>query len=1668
MRSFLFLLMSMFVLGAQAQCPDTRLFDLDLAVASENPEWINCIDNTTNPDNFNLELLSPNDIRNYEIDWGDGSPLETGVLWPAGSALPHNYTDLGNYKVTLTEEQNGCSNTITGTFISDRSPGATAEPPTDNANGCVPQSLRFTNESTNISQFTEFEWDWGDGTTTVVTNPTDPGAVGVPIDHVFLPGVSGCGMQVRLTARSLCDTSFVIYGPYDFYDVDTANVSASNTQLCVGDSVLFTDLTNYNCIPGVRRIRWDLSDFGGGVTDFVPAIPANRSQNFFIDGPVGSTFNIALEDSNFCGIDRDVVSVQIIAPPTAIATVVDDSICQGTNSQFENLSTGGANRFVWDFGDGETFTTNNRQLVNHVYNDSGKFTVQLIADVAGSLLCRDSAEVEVYVNPEPIISFTTDTDISCDTIETNLKNTTPGLISWRWDLGNGPEQQDEDSVLFINRNTGFYVVSLTGENAFNCEATEVDTLLVLPSPVINFTGDSLCFGEEYDPLNETTIDDFPTGTLISEQFLNLSNSSNSIDDLLLDSRFPEQPDQSIILNEFDIPNTTLNNSGNRIQALIRPTQTGLYKFFIAANDFGVLNLSTDDKPSNKVEIASVPSFTNPQEWTRFPEQESVLIPLDSGRFYYIEALNKNGGGTTHLSVGWQLPNGQLERPIPGDFITPFFPGLVINRYEWDFGDGSNLTNDQNPTHVFMGSGDFNVSLKAATDVCQSEDSMVVSVAREIDSNLVFLDTAGCSPFTLEVIDSTNVSSLTFVYGNGERDTVNHVLGDTSRFQYFNNSTSSNFFNYSAILKDDFNCELTVEQLVEVFAVPPADLTLELPSPACAPFELRAANVAFNNGLAYEWSYGDSAIVADSSLLLNINNTGNSLRFDTILLNVINPDGCPNSIERVFTVFPEPDYNLLIEPDSGCSPLEVQFSLDAGAQSYLWDFGDGGFSNLDRPLHEYTVTTQDSITYFPEVRVVSPFSCPDTVKGSVFVQRNLAAGFQVSPKEQTYPDTTIQLIALNSGAVRDTVWKVDDLEITGELAEFAFDAIGLHIITQTVSNEFCESSFTDSITILPPVPQALFNGGGTGCVFADFVFTNQSRFATDFFWDFGDGQTSTQENPVHRYEVAGVYDVQLIVTGPGGEDSLTVFQKVTTVVPPTSAFVALNDTVYQPDSIFQFVNQSSGSITERIWISGNGDTLFNGANQVAFSYKDLGAYDVELVVGNGFDNCFDTSRVTVTVLPPLPVASFMGSDTACAPVTVNFTNTSINSLIYRWDFGDGNESFQENPTHTYDSVGVFNVKLVATNLLGADSVVSLGVVRVLELPVAQFEFLADSLNYPDTTFSIRNLSSGEISSNTWAYENRKDTLINDANFDFEVEGMGPAIITLTVANEFENCSSSISDTAFVIPPLPIADFDASASGCAPVSVTFSNSSQFGESYFWDFGNGIFSNEREPSTSYFLPGAYDVKLIVTNSSGVDSIIKNRVVEVFVNPSALYVTNPSNDQELIAPIDVFFNNQSRNADTYLWDFGDGTSSTEKKPLHTYSEEGVYQTSLLISNQFGCRDSFNLAPAITVVNGGFFVIPNAFSPNPNQSSSSGNISEGINNNDIFFPKIKGDVEEYKLFIYDRWGELLFFSQDPNIGWDGYFNGRLSKQDVYVYRLEIQFSTGRSETKIGDFSLIR
>jgi hypothetical protein len=166
------------------------------------------------------------------------------------------------------------------------------------------------------------------------------------------------------------------------------------------------------------------------------------------------------------------------------------------------------------------------------------------------------------------------------------------------------------------------------------------------------------------------------------------------------------------------------------------------------------------------------------------------------------------------------------------------------------------------------------------------------------------------------------------------------------------------------------------------------------------------------------------------------------------------------------------------------------------------------------------------------------------------------------------------------------------------------------------------------------------------------------------------------------------------------------------------------------------------------------------------------------------------------------------------------------------------------------------------------------------------------------------------------------------------------------------------------------------------------------------------------------------------------------------------------------IWFFNLSQYGLTYLWDFGDGHTSTEDSPEHHYTTIGVYDVSLDVWTEHGCHDSIVKPALVRVAAEGSIKFPNAFKPNMHGPGGGAYSQLEPEKNDVFHPKWEG-VDMYQLEIYNSWGERLFTSKDVNIGWDGYHNGTLCAQDVYVWKCSGTFINGEAFQLVGDVTLL-
>jgi len=304
------------------------------------------------------------------------------------------------------------------------------------------------------------------------------------------------------------------------------------------------------------------------------------------------------------------------------------------------------------------------------------------------------------------------------------------------------------------------------------------------------------------------------------------------------------------------------------------------------------------------------------------------------------------------------------------------------------------------------------------------------------------------------------------------------------------------------------------------------------------------------------------------------------------------------------------------------------------------------------------------------------------------------------------------------------------------------------------------------------------------------------------------------------------------------------------------------------------------------------------------------------------------------------------------------------------------------------------------------------------------------------------------------------------FDPGKAGFGTHVIQyITVPDKYGCFTKDSIEIKVVIKPAPMAAFEPDTTGCTPLTVKFRNNSVYGEAYIWDFGDNITSNEFNPTHTYYVPGNYHVRLIVFNITG--QSVHNGIINVYQNPAAIfnaYPTNVINNEQIV----VFYNYSQYDSLDY-WNFGDGTFSEEKSPYHKYLNPGKYYVSLVTTSRYGCIDTAFLdTPVIVDWKKGYIKFPNVFKWN-GTGPTGGEWKEGVYPEmDFVFRPFFENIIEYNLQIFNRWGVLIYESNDLKIGWDGYFEDhKLAEQGVYVWKVKGRFADGTYYEIVGDVTFL-
>jgi len=460
-----------------------------------------------------------------------------------------------------------------------------------------------------------------------------------------------------------------------------------------------------------------------------------------------------------------------------------------------------------------------------------------------------------------------------------------------------------------------------------------------------------------------------------------------------------------------------------------------------------------------------------------------------------------------------------------------------------------------------------------------------------------------------------------------------------------------------------------------------------------------------------------------------------------------------------------------------------------------------------------------------------------------------------------------------------------------------------------------------------------------------AFSDQSTgVISTWSWDFGDGGTSTEQNPSHDYVAAGTYAVSLTVTGPRGSDTNTKADYIT--VTPFAEFLASPTSGNAPLTV-DFTDQSGGGIiTSWSWDFGDGGT--STVQNPSHTYAE-GTYTVSLTATgpDGSNTNTKINHIAVGPLPPPPVAGFSATPTTGkAPLTVAFDDQSTGVIsTWSWDFGDNVTSTVQNPSHDYVAAGTYAVSLTVTGPGGSDTDTKVGYITVT--PFAQFSASPISGTAPLTVDFTDQSGGGIITSWSWDFGDNVTSRVQNPSHDYVAAGT--YTVSLTVTGPDGSDTNTKVDYINVGPPQPpVAEFSATpTTGKAPLTVAFSDQSTGAiNTWSWNFGDNVTSTVQNPSHDYIAAGTYAVSLTVTGPGGSDNNMK--VDYITVTPFAEFLASPTSGPE---PLTVDFTDQSGGGiiTSWSWDFGDNVTSTVQNPSHDYVAAGTYTVSLIVTGPDG-----------------------------------------------------------------------------------------------------------------------
>jgi PKD repeat protein len=900
----------------------------------------------------------------------------------------------------------------------------------------------------------------------------------------------------------------------------------------------------------------------------------------------------------------------------------------------------------------------------------------------------------------------------------------------------------------------------------------------------------------------------------------------------------------------------------------------------------------------------------------------------------------------------------------------------IISWAWDFGDGITSI-QQNTVHVYAAPGDYKVTL-TVTDIsgCIASKTRAVTV-NPLPVAMFNISQIPCASEPVHFDDVSAayagfISEWNWDFGDGNTQTILHPANPDTDHTYANAGT----YTVKLTIKSSDSCTAERIETLVINPAPTANFDFENPCQGTpVQFNDLTQTAGTGNMNGWSWNFGDGATGANNtSTLQNPTHTYSASGTYQVSLTVSTANGCTSTIVKdvIITVAPFVDFSY----DNHCVSTSIQFTPagsvnTADVTTWNWSFGDGITSALPNPQHTYNTPGNYNVT----LTITNTTGCQNTISHILQILPAPVASFSTtSPACSQHEVNFANQSTAAAGYIMRWEYNFGDGNTTvvnfpaNPNVSHTYSTYGNYTVSLTVvTNDSCSATTTRNVQILQS-PLANFDFDVT-CMQLPVQFTDLSQGnMISWAWNFGDpgsgiGNTSYQQNPVHTYQQAGNYTVNLLIQNMNGCND-TVSRTVTILPKPAVDFSFNNgcatDTVNFNSSAYVNVATTSS------WLWEFGDNNTSSEADPFHVYMAPGTYNVTLTITNQ-NGCTNvkTRQVQVTTAP---IALFNSNTTSCTGTAVLFTDLSStpNGTIstWNWDFGDGtivtvNAPANPNVTHAFIASGIYDVVLTIYTSTGCEAFYTSSV-EVIDASLTAFSYSGSCSGIPTSFTDLSQASSGNIIIG-WSWDfgdpasgvNNVSTL-PDPQHTFT--GQGTYNVTLTTVN-LSGCTSSEMQV-ITVTPQPAVDFTTSAA-CDGSPVLFTADPAVTNipdvaSYLWNFGDGsATSTLASPEHLYAQAGTYMATLTIANLTGCENSV-SREVTVHTLPVSQFTTSGNCTNNLVQFNDISYNPGGEEIVAWSWDFGVSTStgdtSSLQNPTYIYTQGGTYNVTLTVTSESGC----------------------------------------------------------------------------------------------------------------------